>query len=62
MTQSLIETGGTTPTKKREEEEDEIIMKHGHPLCLPVYHPDSTPIESVWGEIKGKVAHQNTGS
>jgi hypothetical protein len=37
-------------------------MKHRHlSLRLPLYRPDLNPIELVWGEVKGKVAHQNIG-
>ena len=32
-------------------------MQHGH----PPYRLDLNPIELVWGEIKGEVAHQNIG-
>ena len=38
-------------------------MKHGHlPLRLLSYRPELNPMESVWGEIKTKIARQDNGS
>jgi hypothetical protein len=38
---------------------DDIIKENGHDaLHLPQYHPDFSPIELVWGDIKNRVAQE----
>jgi len=39
---------------------DEIALQMGHEVVrLPPYHCQYNPIESIWEQVKGKVAEKN---